>query len=69
MKFETYLSLEDPFKVPLRWLNSHLLITGINDEYGKTLLRKIAHDIYNNHQDISVLYLNCNEQEIKFKIK
>jgi len=67
MKFETYLSLDDPFKIPLGWLNSHMLITGINDEYGKTLLRKIAHEIYRNHQNIGMLYLNSLNSRMKYR--
>jgi hypothetical protein len=67
MQFETYLSLDKPFKIPLEWLNSHLLITGINDEYGQSLLRRMAREIYFNHRDVSVLYLNTLDSRMKYQ--
>jgi hypothetical protein len=67
LQFEYYFSLNEPFTLPPAWLNSHLLITGINENYGQELLRKIAKEIYYKHRDIGVLYLSPFGSRMKYE--
>lgn len=65
IRYRGHISLEDDFSIPLSWLNSNVVVSGIWQVGGKKFLRKLAQQINKEYPEIGLLYISQLEEGLK----
>ena len=58
IRYKGHFRLEDEFDLPLSWLNSHVLVSGLWRVGGKRFIHKLAHQISEKYPEIGLLYIS-----------
>ena len=65
IRYRGRVCVEDDFNLPLSWLNSHVVVSGIWQIGGKRFLRKLAQQINKEYPEIGLLFISHLEEGLK----